>query len=57
MEADGIFETLTSLYQIISPHITEDTAYERGTVSVTKTIIKVVSFYINPYSQTLPARP
>ena len=43
MGADGTFETLTSLYQITSPHITEDTAYERGNISVTKTIIKVVS--------------
>jgi len=43
MEADGTFETLTSLYQITSPHIAEDIAYERDTVSVTKMIIKVVS--------------
>lgn len=41
--AEGTFEKLTSLYQITSPRITEDTAYETGTVSVTKTIIKVVS--------------
>jgi len=39
-------ERFDSLYQIISPHITEDIAYERGTVSVTKTIIKVVSLHI-----------
>jgi len=51
MEAEGNFETLTSLYQITSPHITEDTAYERGTVSVTKKIIKIVSSHTNQLAQ------
>ena len=43
MEAECTSETLTPLYQITSPRIIEDTASDRGTVSVTRTIIKVFS--------------
>jgi hypothetical protein len=58
MEAEGTSETMTPHYQITSPNITDDTAYERSTVSITKPTNKVLSSHtcVNSFKSTRTAK-